>query len=232
GGRTGPGLDPCAALMGAFEVAAGRSADVVFVLGQAPDAAEAGRLAARYRDPTAAEAALAEVIAAWDRRLSAVRVTTPDPGFDVLVNRWLLYQVLACRVWGRTAFYQSGGAYGFRDQLQDVAALVYAAPAEARAHVLRAAARQFTEGDVQHWWHPPSGRGVRTRISDDFLWLPFVVCHYATTTGDAAILDEQVPFLEAPLLAEGQEDDYGLPAVSAESATLYEHCVRALAHGT
>ena len=173
--HAGPGLDPCAALMGRFVVPPGGVAEVVFVIGQAADAPTAARLAARYRDPAAAAAALEEVIAAWDRRLAAVRVKTPDPRLDVLVNRWLPYQVLACRLWGRTAFYQSGGAYGFRDQLQDVTALLYAEPGEARSQILRAAARQFPEGDVQHWWHPPSGRGVRTRFSDDFLWLPYAV---------------------------------------------------------
>ena len=146
----------------------------------------------RYREPGQAGGALEAVKARWESILTAVQVRTPEPAFDLLLNRWLPYQVLSCRLWGRSAFYQSGGAYGFRDQLQDVMALVYGAPEESPAQILRAAARQFTAGDVQHWWHPPAGRGVRTRISDDFLWLPLVVSHYVTTTGDAAILDERV----------------------------------------
>jgi cyclic beta-1,2-glucan synthetase len=230
-GRVGAPLDPCAALHAAFDLAVGEEKEVVFVLGEADGPEAARKLAAEYRDPRRAEAALAEAKALWERVLGAVQVKTPDPALDLLVNRWLPYQVLSCRVWGRSALYQSGGAYGFRDQLQDVAALAYGAPAEARAHLLRAAGRQFVEGDVQHWWHPPAGRGVRTHFSDDFLWLPFVACHYVSVTGDYAVLDERAPFLTAPRVPPDQEDSYGLPDVSDETGTLYEHCVRALKNG-
>jgi cellobiose phosphorylase len=150
---------------------------------------------------------------------------------DLMLNRWLVYQILACRVWARSAFYQSGGAYGFRDQLQDVMALLYSAPAEARAQILRSAARQFEEGDVQHWWHPPSGIGVRTRITDDLYFLPLVVHHYVVTTGDHDLLNEIVPFITSPILTDEQEEDFNLPAVSEQQGTVYEHCIRALKHG-
>ncbi len=230
-GRVGAALDPCAAIMAPFELDPGEETEILFLLGEAGDLDEARALVGRYREPGRARAALDEARSRWDAVLSAVQVRTPDPAIDVLLNRWLLYQVLSCRVWGRSGFYQSGGAFGFRDQLQDVMALVHGAPAEARAHILRAASRQFAEGDVQHWWHPPAGRGVRTRFSDDYLWLPLVACHYADATGDAALFDERVPFLEGPVLRPDQEDDYGLPVASEEVATLYDHCVRALEHG-
>jgi cyclic beta-1,2-glucan synthetase len=230
-GRVEPGLDPCAALQTKFDVRPGQTREVIFLLGGATGVDEARKVLARYRDSKHVAASLAAVKERWQRVLTAVQVKTPDPALDLMLNGWLLYQVLGCRLWARSAFYQSGGAYGFRDQLQDVMALVYGAPEEARAQILRAAARQFLEGDVQHWWHPPAGRGVRTRISDDFLWLPFVTAHYVATTGDAVVLDEQVPFLKAPPLRPDQEEDYGLPETTAETAPLYEHCVRAIENG-
>jgi len=226
-GRVGTGLDPCAALQTIVELRAGERAEVVFFLGEAATREEAGALIARYRTADL-DMVLRAVEDRWDTVLGAVQVRTPDRPLDLLLNRWLLYQTLACRVWSRSAFYQAGGAYGFRDQLQDVTALSAAAPGIAREHILRAAARQFVEGDVQHWWHPPSGRGVRTRISDDAVWLPYSVLHYRDTTGDAAVLDEVVSFLDGPTLATGQEESYFQPGVSPEQGTLFEHCARAL----
>ena len=212
-------------------LAPGQTAEVVFVLGQAESTEQVRHLIQTYTAPGMAQEALSDVRRHWDHVLGTVQVKTPDAGLDVMVNRWLLYQVLACRVWGRSAFYQSGGAYGFRDQLQDVMALVISAPAEARAHIMRSAARQFEEGDVQHWWHPPANAGVRTRITDDLYFLPLAVHHYVTVTGDLALLDEHVPFLRSPVLRPDQEDDYNVPAVSEQMGSVYEHCVRALEHG-
>ncbi|HYD51052.1 MAG TPA: glucoamylase family protein [Gemmatimonadaceae bacterium] len=227
-GRTGAGVDPCAALQCQLVLAPGETRTVCVALGAGASDGEAMRLAERYGNAAHARAAIGRAVAAWRDRLSVVTVRTPEPAFDAMVNRWTLYQTLACRVWARTALYQSSGAYGFRDQLQDAMALLHAAPALARAHILRAAARQFVEGDVQHWWHPHSGRGVRTRFSDDLAWLPFVVDHYVTVTGDASVLDEQVPFLAAAPLAPEEHERYDLPTESDERGTVYEHCRRAL----
>ncbi|GEC32954.1 GH36-type glycosyl hydrolase domain-containing protein [Sinorhizobium fredii] len=230
-GQLGDLADPCAALMVDISIARGESAEVVFLLGQAGSLDEVRALVREYAEPKRARHSLAIVSRQWDDILSAIEVKTPDPAFDLMMNRWLLYQVLACRVWGRSAFYQSGGAFGFRDQLQDVMALVHSAPNVSRSHILRAAGRQFEEGDVQHWWHPPSGVGVRTRITDDLYFLPFVVHHYVSTTGDVRLLDERVPFITAPVLREDQEEHFGIPERSEQTATVYEHCVRALEHG-
>ncbi len=225
-GRTGAGFDPCAAIQTRFDLAPGQALEVVFLLGEAESLGAARALVRRYWQPDSAARALQETTRQWDRLLNAVQVTTPDPAFNLIMNRWLLYQVVSCRLWARSAFYQSGGAFGFRDQLQDVVALLHSAPEVARKHLLLSASRQFVEGDVQHWWHPPAGRGVRTRISDDFLWLPYVTALYARTTGDSTILEESVPFLKAPVLEPGQEDDFRLPGIAENPGSLYEHCCR------
>ena len=227
-GHDGAGLDPCAALQVTVELAPGEAHEIVFLLGDGKSTAEVGELAAKYRHPAAVNEAFERVLAHWDQVVGTVEVRTPDTALDTMLNRWLLYQVLSCRVWGRTAFYQSGGAYGFRDQLQDVMALVYSQPQIAREQILRAAAHQFKEGDVQHWWHPPTGRGVRTRFSDDLLWLPLITAFYVKVTGDESVLDDVVPFLEAPLLGPEEIESYLQPVVSSESATIFEHCLRAV----
>ena len=228
GGVTGAALDPCAALQSVIQLAPGETREVVVALGAAEGDAEARRLAEEYTRPSRAAQAIAATRDEWNERLGVIRVRTPEPSFDAMINRWTLYQALACRMWARSALYQSSGAYGFRDQLQDVLAFLYAEPAIAREHILRAAARQFVEGDVQHWWHPQSGRGVRTRFSDDLAWLPYVVDQYVHVTGDEAILDEEVPFLTMRPLAPHEHEVYDLPQTSDERASLYEHCLRAL----
>lgn len=230
-GTSGPGLDPCGAVQTKLRLEPGASTTVVFLLGAGESLEQAQKLLAKYSSPAAIEKACGESAQQWERILSSVQIKTPDRALDLLVNYWLVYQTLSCRMWGRTAFYQAGGAYGFRDQLQDSMALVYGRPDLTREHLLRAAARQFVEGDVQHWWHPPTGRGTRTRFSDDLLWLPFATAHYVRATGDAAVLDEAVPYLRSPTLDANEQERYELPAASSETGTLYDHCRRAIARG-
>jgi cellobiose phosphorylase len=230
-GRTGAGFDPCLAMQIPLDLAEGQERELTFTLGSGRDVADTRTLLRRFRGTAAARAALSEVDAYWRRTLGVVTVETPDPALNVLANGWLLYQVLACRVWGRSGFYQSGGAFGFRDQLQDAMALIHAEPALLREQILRSAARQFPQGDVQHWWHPPSGRGVRTRISDDYLWLPYAVCRYVAALGDTGVLGEKVQFIEGRVVKPDEDSYYDLPARSDESATLYEHCVRSIRNG-
>ncbi len=225
--RVGGGLDPCGALQTVLDLDPHGVAEVVFLLGETATSEEALSLVARYRTANLDEVFRA-VTRVWDQVLDTVQVKTPDRAMDVLLNRWLLYQTLTCRVWARAAFYQASGAYGFRDQLQDVLALAVSMPAITRAHLLRAAARQFVEGDVQHWWLPPSGRGVRTRISDDRIWLPYATAHYIDVTGDTRILDEAIPFLGGPILTNGQLELFFQPTTSPDQGTLFEHCARAL----
>ena len=225
----GAGLDPCAAMQVIVEIEPGHTAEMTFLLGQADDEEKARGLVTHFRDPANVEAAFQKTRQWWDRLLSTIEVETPELSTNLLLNRWLLYQTLSCRMWGRSGLYQSSGAYGFRDQLQDVMALVHAAPQIARDHILRAAGRQFLEGDVQHWWHPESGAGVRTRISDDFLWLPFAAAHYVRTTGDTAILDQVVPFLEGKPLEAQETESLSVPSISHTAGTLLEHCRRAIA---
>jgi len=230
-GKAGAGLDPCGAVQVMFNLADGQEREVGFRFGAGRNLGEVHDLIHRFRAADANRLALEGVWDRWNRTLGAVNVDTPDPAVNVMANGWLLYQTLSCRLWGRTGFYQSGGAYGFRDQLQDVMALVHAEPALTREHLLRAAAHQFREGDVQHWWHPPAGRGVRTHFSDDYLWLPYVTCRYVACVADTGVLDEPVLFLEGRPVRPEEEAYYDLPNRAQEAGTLYQHCVRAIERG-
>jgi cyclic beta-1,2-glucan synthetase len=230
-GRVGAGIDPCAAMQSFLDLADGQEREIVFTFGTGRDLPDTRNLVNRFRGIGAARAAMESVWNFWNRTLGVVHVETPDASVNFLANGWLLYQTLASRIWGRSGYYQSGGAFGFRDQLQDTMALVHAQPVVLREQLLRCAARQFREGDVQHWWHPPSGRGVRTRISDDFLWLPYATCRYVTAIGDTGVLDEKTQFLDGRPVKPEEDSYYDLPNRSDESGTLYEHCVRAIRHG-
>ncbi len=229
--RVGAGLDPCASQQVFLDLAPGETVEITCMLGQAESIEAVHKLVLAYREEMALETALNRTKAWWDDLLGTIQIQTPELAVDFLINRWLLYQSLSCRIWGRTGFYQSGGAFGFRDQLQDVLALLYSHPKLARQQILLAASRQFVEGDVQHWWHSPSGAGIRTRISDDLLWLPYVVAQYVRITGDLDILNKQVSFLEAPALQDDQLEAFVIPEVASEQAPLFEHCQRALTRG-
>ena len=225
--RVGAGLDPCGVLQTAIEIPANGEAEITFLLGEAATRAESVSLVERYRTANLDEV-FRDVARYWDHALGAVQVRTPDRAMDILLNRWLLYQTIVCRLWARAGFYQASGAYGFRDQLQDGMALCLSKPGLTREHLLRAAARQFAEGDVQHWWLPSSGKGIRTRVSDDLLWLPYAAAQYVTVTGDLTVLDEQIAFLDGMTLADDEQDAFFQPMPSDERATLFEHCARSL----
>ncbi|MEZ4682672.1 MAG: glucoamylase family protein [Caldilineaceae bacterium] len=231
-GQISPGADPCAALQLHLDLAPGAVKEIYFLVGQGADRKEAVALVERFQAAEVVDAIWAAARTKWDDILGTVTVETPAPAMNLLLNRWLLYQALSCRIWGRSALYQSSGAYGFRDQLQDSMALIQSRPELVRGQILRAAAHQFEAGDVLHWWHPPAGQGVRTRITDDLLWLPYVTAHYVAATGDSAILQEEVAFLQGAPLAAEEEERYAQFGTTEARFTLYEHCLRALRKGT
>ena len=225
-------LDPCGVLGGILELAPGESKSIAIAIGAAGTREEAVDLASRYRDPATANAAIDTAARGWKSRLGAIKVRTPEPSFDLMVNKWAFYQALSCRVWGRNALYQSSGACGFRDQLQDVMAFVYAEPQLAREQIVKAAGRQFVEGDVQHWWHPHSGRGLRTRFADDLVWLPFVVDHYLETTGDDSVLAERTTYLTMRELEPREDELYSMPGTTDIEASVFDHCIHILNRAT
>ncbi|MDP9137545.1 MAG: glycosyl transferase, partial [Pseudomonadota bacterium] len=226
----GAGFDACGAMQAVLDLAAGEEAQVLVLLGEVAQVADAQALVTRYRDCDL-DGILRGVSEHWSRALDTVQVATPDRAMDIVLNGWLLYQTLACRMWARSGFYQASGAYGFRDQMQDSMALLFARPDVARQHLLRAAGRQFREGDVQHWWLPTTGEGTRTRIADDPVWLAYCLAHYVRWTGDETILDEQVPYLDGRQLTAGEADAFFPPDIAAESGTMFDHAVRALEYG-
>jgi N,N'-diacetylchitobiose phosphorylase len=227
-GRVGADIDPCAAFRVSVSLRHGEETEIVFVLGEAGSDQEANSILSRYSVIDDVRAALEDVREFWRELTGRVRIETPAPALDLMVNRWLPYQNLSCRMWGRSAFYQSGGAFGFRDQLQDSSALLYLDPSVTRRQILLHAAHQFAEGDVLHWWHPPTSKGIRTRFADDLLWLPFVTAFYLSSTGDDALLDEEARFVEAPPLSPGEDEEFLTPIASGQSASLYEHCCRSI----
>jgi len=229
--QTGAGLDPCASVQIELTLAPGAEQTICLMTGQAADIDEARALIDRFRQQAVQQNAFAETVSWWDELLGGIEVKTPEPAADVLINRWLLYQSLSCRIWGRSAIYQSGGAFGYRDQLQDVMAFLPTFPTLAREQILLAASRQFSEGDVQHWWHPPGGAGIRSRISDDLFWLPYVVAQYVRVTGDHSILHAEAPFLQAPELDADQHEVFAVPEVTFERGTVFEHCRRVVKRG-
>ena len=230
--RITAGEDPCGVLQLHIDLEPGGSEEIYFIVGQGQNKEHALKLATKYHNPAYVGAAWERTHVFWDRLLDTIQVHTPEPAADLMLNRWLLYQSLSCRIWGRTAFYQSSGAFGFRDQLQDVLALLPVDPGITRGQILNAAYHQFEAGDVMHWWHPPVGRGVRSRISDDMLWLPYCTAVYIETTGDISILAENIPYLQAPLLNDGENENYGEFPLTTQSFSLLDHCLRAIEKGT
>ncbi|MDD4092445.1 MAG: protein ndvB, partial [Smithellaceae bacterium] len=232
-GKVGAGLDPCGAIQVTFGLKNRQEQEIIFRMGVTGrrGADDASKTVKSFRGSVVAHHELEAVHRYWEKTLGTVQIETPDPSLNILTNGWLLYQTLSSRLWARSGYYQSGGAFGFRDQLQDVMALVYAEPALVRGHLLLCASRQFPEGDVQHWWHPPTGRGVRTQCSDDYLWLPLAVGRYIISTGDAGILNESVSFLEGRQVRADEDSYYDLPGMADEKNSLYDHCVRAVKRG-